>query len=201
MAKDRVLVIGGGHNGLVAAAYLAKAGKDVTLLERSDVVGGILRNSEIAPGFIAPGIAHTVGRLRQSVCRSQGHKERHEQTPDDNNNPGTPSRPARSLLSLSRFHAHCQIVFADFLREPVGFPDSAKTQQSEADAPLRYDGGIRKLRRIQFQQPRHHRPMRLRNGICSRSARGNRLGRPIASRDQIAVQTAEVQRPLHFQPR
>ena len=31
MAKDRVLVIGGGHNGLVAAAYLAKAGKDVTL--------------------------------------------------------------------------------------------------------------------------------------------------------------------------
>jgi phytoene dehydrogenase-like protein len=69
MAKDRVLVIGGGHNGLVAAAYLAKAGKDVTLLERSDVVGGILRNSEIAPGFIAPGIAHTVGRLRQSVIK------------------------------------------------------------------------------------------------------------------------------------
>ena len=50
MAKERVLVIGGGHNGLVAAAYLAKAGKDVTLLERSDTVGGILRNSEIAPG-------------------------------------------------------------------------------------------------------------------------------------------------------
>ena len=69
MAKDRVLVIGGGHNGLVAAAYLAKAGKDVTLLERSDVVGGSLRNSEIAPGFIAPGIAHTVGRLRQSVIK------------------------------------------------------------------------------------------------------------------------------------
>ena len=67
MAKDRVLVIGGGHNGLVAAAYLAKAGRDVTLLERSDAVGGILRNSEIAPGFTAPGIAHTVGRLRRSV--------------------------------------------------------------------------------------------------------------------------------------
>ena len=69
MAKERVLVIGGGHNGLVAAAYLAKAGKDVTLLERSDEVGGILRNSEIAPGFTAPGIAHTVGRLRQSVIK------------------------------------------------------------------------------------------------------------------------------------
>jgi phytoene dehydrogenase-like protein len=67
MATERVLVIGGGHNGLVAAAYLAKAGRDVTLLERSDVVGGILRNSQVAPGFIAPGIAHPVGRLRRSV--------------------------------------------------------------------------------------------------------------------------------------
>ena len=69
MATERVLVIGGGHNGLVAAAYLAKAGRDVTLLERSDVVGGILRNTQIAPGFIAPGIAHTVGRLRRSVIK------------------------------------------------------------------------------------------------------------------------------------
>ena len=50
MATERVLVIGGGHNGLVAAAYLAKAGKDVTLLERSDVVGGILRNTRSRRG-------------------------------------------------------------------------------------------------------------------------------------------------------
>jgi phytoene dehydrogenase-like protein len=61
------IVVGGGHNGLVAAAYLAKARKRVLVLERSDEVGGILRNSEIAPGFVAPGIAHTVGRLRPSV--------------------------------------------------------------------------------------------------------------------------------------
>ena len=39
------------------------------VLERSAEVGGILRNSEIAPGFTAPGIAHTVGRLRTSVVR------------------------------------------------------------------------------------------------------------------------------------
>ena len=67
MAKSQVVVMGGGHNGLVAAAYLAKAGRSVTLLERSDRVGGVLRNTEVAPGFTAPGITHTVGRLRPSV--------------------------------------------------------------------------------------------------------------------------------------
>jgi phytoene dehydrogenase-like protein len=63
------IVIGGGHNGLVAVAYLAKAGKRVVILERASEVGGILRNRTIAPGFTAPGIAHTVGRLRPSVVK------------------------------------------------------------------------------------------------------------------------------------
>ena len=69
MARSNVVVVGAGHNGLVAAAYLAKAGANVTVLERSSEVGGILRNTEIAAGFTAPGIAHTVGRLRPSVIR------------------------------------------------------------------------------------------------------------------------------------
>jgi phytoene dehydrogenase-like protein len=69
VGRDRVVVIGAGHNGLVAAAYLAKAGRQVTVLERSREVGGILANTQIAPGFTAPGIAHTVGRLRQSVLK------------------------------------------------------------------------------------------------------------------------------------
>jgi phytoene dehydrogenase-like protein len=69
MARTDVIVIGGGHNALVAAAYLAKAGKKVVLLERADAVGGILRNTEVAPGFTAPGLVHTVGRLRDSVVK------------------------------------------------------------------------------------------------------------------------------------
>jgi phytoene dehydrogenase-like protein len=66
-SRSDVVVIGAGHNGLVAAAYLAKDGRRVTVLERAAEVGGILRGAEIAPGFTAPGIAHTVGRLRRSV--------------------------------------------------------------------------------------------------------------------------------------
>jgi phytoene dehydrogenase-like protein len=69
MARTDVIVIGGGHNGLIAAAYLAKAGRRVVLLERADETGGILRGGEIAPGFTTPGISHTVGRLRPSVVK------------------------------------------------------------------------------------------------------------------------------------
>ncbi len=63
------IVIGAGHNGLVAAAYLAKAGRTVVVLERRDVAGGILANSELAPGVQGPSLVHTVGRLRSSVIK------------------------------------------------------------------------------------------------------------------------------------
>jgi phytoene dehydrogenase-like protein len=66
-ASADVVVIGAGHNGLIAAAYLAQDGRRVTVLERAAEVGGILRGAEIAPGFTAPGVGHTVGRLRRSV--------------------------------------------------------------------------------------------------------------------------------------
>jgi phytoene dehydrogenase-like protein len=66
------IVVGAGHNGLVAGAYLARAGSRVLILERRDEVGGILAETEPAPGFHAPAIVHTVGRLRPSVIRDLG---------------------------------------------------------------------------------------------------------------------------------
>ena len=51
MAKRRdAVVIGAGHNGLTTAAYLAKAGRSVLVLEKRDRVGGILDTVELAPG-------------------------------------------------------------------------------------------------------------------------------------------------------
>jgi phytoene dehydrogenase-like protein len=55
-----VVIIGAGHNGLVAAAFLAKAGLKVLVLERRDHVGGCASTSEIAPGYRGPALAHAV---------------------------------------------------------------------------------------------------------------------------------------------
>jgi phytoene dehydrogenase-like protein len=63
------IVVGGGHNGLVAAAYLGKAGLRTLVLERRPSVGGAAATSELAPGARVPTLAHTVGRLRPSVVR------------------------------------------------------------------------------------------------------------------------------------
>ena len=63
------IVIGGGHNGLVAAAYLGRAGLRTVVLERRNDLGGAATTSELAPGARVPTLAHTVGRLRPAVVR------------------------------------------------------------------------------------------------------------------------------------
>ena len=63
------IVDGGGHNGLVAAAYLGRAGLRTLLLEQRETVGGAIGTSEIGPSARVPTLAHTVGRLTPSVAR------------------------------------------------------------------------------------------------------------------------------------
>ncbi len=61
------VVVGGGHNALVAATYLGLGGLRTLVVERRDHLGGAAETSELAPGVRVPTLAHTVGRLRASV--------------------------------------------------------------------------------------------------------------------------------------
>ena len=66
------VVVGGGHNGLVAATYLAKAGRRVVVLERRPILGGAAVTEEFHPGFRGPTGASLCGLLRPEVVQDFG---------------------------------------------------------------------------------------------------------------------------------
>src|SRR5438445_1790499 len=77
MAETRdVIIIGGGHNGLVTAFYLAKAGFKPLVLERRPLVGGAAVTEEFSPGFRCSTLAHSAGPLLPEIVRDM-QLERH----------------------------------------------------------------------------------------------------------------------------
>ena len=161
------VVIGAGHNGLVCAAYLARAGLRVVVLERRDRPGGLADTEEIAPGFRTPAAAHTVGRLRRSVLRDLGlarHGLRLIRPParafaaDPDGRPITlwedPTTTAEELRGLSPADAEAYPRFDRKLRALASFlahlhaqtpPDTAEPSLSDTLGGLRL---VRALRRL-----------------------------------------------------
>ena len=65
--KYDAIIIGGGHNGLTCAAYLARAGRKVLVLERRHILGGATVSEEVYPGFTFTVCSYVISLLRAEV--------------------------------------------------------------------------------------------------------------------------------------
>src|SRR5438876_708016 len=132
-AIQDVVIIGGGHNGLVTAFYLARAGRKPLVLERRPVVGGAAVTDAIAPGFKCPTLSHATGPLRAQIAREMA-LERHgvqmieaavrlfSPAPDGRALVlhADPARSAREILHLSKKDADRYVDFHETIGRLAG---------------------------------------------------------------------------------
>jgi phytoene dehydrogenase-like protein len=121
--KADVVVIGGGPNGLAAAALLAKGGLEPVVLERREIVGGAAVTEEFHPGFRASTVAHTAGPLRPSLAALDLHRHGLEWlSPEprvvaphpDGRALGLFGDPARAAAEIARFSPRDAARYPEF---------------------------------------------------------------------------------------
>src|SRR6185369_994855 len=85
MTQDsrRVVIIGAGHNGLVTAFYLAKAGFAPVILEARDIAGGVAATEEIHPGFRCPTVLHSLVAVLPQIAKDLQLLKNGPKTPID----------------------------------------------------------------------------------------------------------------------
>src|SRR5437588_72288 len=98
MTAYDIIIVGAGHNGLVAAAYLARAGKRVLVLERRELVGGACVTEEVFPGFKVSTAAYVNSLLRPEIIRDLELKRHGFKMLPRNPSSFTPFPDGQSLL-------------------------------------------------------------------------------------------------------
>jgi phytoene dehydrogenase-like protein len=122
-----VLIIGGGHNGLVTAFYLAKAGFKPLVLERRPQVGGAAITDEFHPGFRCSTLAHTAGPIRPDIVRDM-QLEKHGLrliTPETCVTALSPDGRALSLYQDTETSAHAIAAFSQ--KDAAKYPEFEKS--------------------------------------------------------------------------
>jgi len=125
-ARD-VVIIGGGHNGLVTAFYLAKAGFKPLVLERAAQVGGAAITNEFHPGFRCSTLSHSAGPLRPEIVRDM-QIEKHDLrmiTPDVCVTAFSPDGRALSLFQDTAKSAQEIAAFSE--KDAAKYPEFEKS--------------------------------------------------------------------------
>jgi phytoene dehydrogenase-like protein len=125
------IIIGGGHNGLTTAFYLARAGLKPIVLERRPVVGGGAITEEFTPGFRAPILSHVSGPLRPSIVRDMDLVRRGvtfvEPDPrlvalgEDGRALAFSTDPGRTVAAIRAFSEHDAGTYPEFSRTLARF--------------------------------------------------------------------------------
>jgi phytoene dehydrogenase-like protein len=119
------IIIGGGHNGLICAAYLAKAGRKVLVLEKRHVLGGAAVSEELYPGFTFSVASYVVSLFRPHIIRElELAKHGYEVIPMDCSFLPLPdgdslarwADPHRSRREIARFSKKDAEVYPEFSR-------------------------------------------------------------------------------------
>lgn len=116
------IVIGGGHNGLVAAAYLARAGKSVCVLERRHVLGGCSATEELWPGFEVSVASYVISLFRPQIIRDLRLKQYGLVILPRDPSSFTPLLDGRSLLMGPDLRATCREIAKFSQRDAERYP-------------------------------------------------------------------------------